>query len=156
LGAELKELARKIWGGLVDGGKGVVVIAALLATASLLVTVLSASGLGVKFSQLLLGFSGDHVLGVLLISALLCILLGMDVPTTASYLLTASVAGPALVKLGLAPITAHLFIFYFAILSAITPPVCASVYAAATIVGENFWKVAGQALRIAGAVFFIP
>ena len=61
-----------------------------------------------------------------------------------------------MVKLGLAPLTAHLFIFYFAILSAITPPVCASVYAAATIVGENFWKVAGQALRIAGAVFFIP
>jgi hypothetical protein len=74
----------------------------------------------------------------------------------ASYLLTASVAAPALIKLGLQPLTAHLFIFYFAILSAITPPVCASVYAAATIVGENFWKVAGQVLRITGAVFFIP
>jgi TRAP transporter 4TM/12TM fusion protein len=156
IGREMRELARKIWEGLIDGGKGVVVIAALLATASLLVTVLSASGLGVKFSQLLLGFSGDALIGVLLISALLCIMLGMDVPTTASYLLTASVAGPALSKLGLPPLAAHLFIFYFAILSAITPPVCASVYAAATIVQENFWKVAGQALRIAGAVFFIP
>ncbi|MGE0700305.1 MAG: TRAP transporter permease [Hyphomicrobiaceae bacterium] len=156
LGRDLRSLAIKVWNGLVDGGKGVVIIAALLATASLLVTVLSASGLGVKFSQLLLGFSGDALIGVLLISALLCILLGMDVPTTASYLLTASVAAPALSKLGLPPLGAHLFIFYFAILSAITPPVCASVYAAATIVGENFWKVAGQALRIAGAVFFIP
>jgi len=156
IGAELRTLIAKIWDGLVDGGKGVVLIAALLAAASLLVTVLSASGLGVKFSQLLLSFSGDVLVGVLLISAVLCIILGMDVPTTASYLLTASVAGPALVKLGLPPLTAHLFIFYFAILSAITPPVCASVYAAATIVGENFWKVAGQSLRIAGAVFFIP
>lgn len=153
---DLRDLAVKVWQGLVDGGKGVVIIAALLATASILVTVLSASGLGVKFSQLLLGFSGDVLIGVLLISALLCILLGMDVPTTASYLLTASVAGPALAKLGLPLLGAHLFIFYFAILSAITPPVCASVYAAATIVQENFWKVAGQALRIAGAVFFIP
>jgi TRAP-type uncharacterized transport system fused permease subunit len=152
----LRDLGQRIWVGLVDGGKGVVVIAALLATAALLVTVLSATGLGVKFSQLLLGFTGEQVLGVLIMSGILCILLGMDVPTTASYLLTASVAGPALVKLGLAPLTAHLFIFYFAILSAITPPVCASVYAAATIVQENFWKVAGQALRIAGAVFFIP
>jgi TRAP-type uncharacterized transport system fused permease subunit len=80
-------------------------------------------------------------------------MLGMDVPTTASYLLTASVSAPALIKLGLQPLTSHLFIFYFAILSAITPP---AVYAAATIAGENFWKVAGQALRIAGAVFFIP
>ena len=156
IGSECLELGRKIWEGLIDGGKGVIVIAVLLAAASMLVTVLSASGLGVKFSQLLLGFGGDYLVGVLLISALLCIMLGMDVPTTASYLLTASVAAPALVKLGLAPLTAHLFIFYFAILSAITPPVCASVYAAATIVGENFWKVAGQALRIAGAVFFIP
>ena len=155
-GREMTMLGRQVWDGLVDGGKGVVIIAALLATAALLVTVLSATGLGVKFSQLLLGFSGDYLIGALLVSAALCILLGMDVPTTASYLLTASVAAPALVKLGLPPLNAHLFIFYFAILSAITPPVCASVYAAATIVQENFWKVAGQALRIAGAVFFIP
>ena len=150
------QFLRDLWAGLVDGGKSVVVIAALLATASLLVAVLSASGLGVKFSQLLLSFSGEHLVGVLLIAALLCIMLGMDVPTTASYLLTASVIAPVLAKLGLAPLTAHLYIFYFAILSAITPPVCASVYAAATIAGENFWKVAGQALRIAGAVFLIP
>ncbi|MEZ5815851.1 MAG: TRAP transporter fused permease subunit [Hyphomicrobiaceae bacterium] len=156
LGSHMQELGRHVWEGFVDGGKGVVVIAALLAAASLLVTVLSASGLGVKFSQLLLGFSGEYLIGVLLISGILCILLGMDVPTTASYLLTASVAAPALVKLGIPALGAHLFIFYFAILSAITPPVCASVYAAATIVNENFWKVAGQALRIAGAVFFIP
>lgn len=155
-GAELRIYARQVWDGLVDGGHSVVIIAALLATASMLVTVLSATGLGVKFSQLLLGFSGEHLLGVLLIAAMLCILLGMDVPTTASYLLTASVIAPVLSKLGLEPLTAHLYIFYFAILSAITPPVCASVYAAATIAGENFWKVAGQALRIAGAVFLLP
>ncbi|MGE0222972.1 MAG: TRAP transporter permease [Acetobacteraceae bacterium] len=156
LGAELRAYGHQVWNGLVDGGRSVVIIAALLATASLLVTVLSATGLGVKFSQLLLGFSGEHLIGVLLIAALLCIILGMDVPTTASYLLTASVVAPVLSKLGLAPLTAHLYIFYFAILSAITPPVCASVYAAATIAGENFWTVAGQALRIAGAVFLIP
>jgi TRAP-type uncharacterized transport system fused permease subunit len=152
----MRELAGKLWGGLVEGGKGVVVIAALLAAASLLVTVLTATGLSVKFSQLLLGFSGENLVGILLISALLCILLGMDVPTTASYLLTAAVAAPALSQLGLPPLTAHLFIFYYAILSALTPPVCASVYAAATIAHENFWKVAAQALRIAGAVYLIP
>jgi TRAP transporter 4TM/12TM fusion protein len=156
LARDMTDLAGKIWGGLVDGGKGVVVIAALLAAASLLVTVLSATGVSVKFSQLLLGFSGESLVGVLLISALLCVLLGMDVPTTASYLLTASVAAPALSQLGLPPLTAHLFIFYYAILSALTPPVCASVYAAATIAHENFWKVAAQALRIAGAVYLIP
>jgi TRAP transporter 4TM/12TM fusion protein len=156
LTGEARDFVHALWSGLVDGAKGVVVIAALLAAASLLVTVLTATGVGVKFSQLLLGLTGDSLLLVLLISAALCIMLGMDVPTTASYLLTASVAAPVLSKLGLPPIIAHLFIFYFAILSAITPPVCASVYAAASIVGANFWQVAGQALRIAGAVFFIP
>jgi TRAP transporter 4TM/12TM fusion protein len=156
LGAELKLLARQVWVGLVDGGSGLIVIAVLLACASILVTVLNATGIGVKFSQLLLSLTGEHLLVVLIISAVLCTLLGMDVPTTASYILTASVAAPLLTKLGLAPLTAHLFIFYFAILSALTPPVCASVYAAATLVQENFWKVAGQALRIAGAVYIIP
>jgi TRAP transporter 4TM/12TM fusion protein len=153
---EARAFGMAIWKGLVDGAKGVIVIAALLAAASLLVTVLTATGVGVKFSQMLLGLTGESLLLVLLISAALCIMLGMDVPTTASYLLTASVAAPVLTKLGLPPLIAHLFIFYFAILSAITPPVCASVYAAASIINENFWKVAGQALRIAGAVFFIP
>ncbi len=156
LGSELRVYGKQVWTGFVDGGGSVVVIAALLTTASLLVAVLSATGLGVKFSQLLLSFSGDHLIGVLLIAAGLCIMLGMDVPTTASYLLTASVVAPVLSKLGLEPLVAHLYIFYFAILSAITPPVCASVYAAATIAGENFWRVAGQALRIAGAVFLLP
>lgn len=156
LTSEFATVLRQVWSGIVDGGRSVIVIAALLSAASLLVAVLSATGLGVKFSQLLLGFSGQHLLGVLLISALLCILLGMDVPTTASYLLTASVTAPVLARLGLPPLTAHLFIFYFAILSAITPPVCASVYAAATIAGESFWKVAREALRIAGAVFLLP
>jgi TRAP transporter 4TM/12TM fusion protein len=155
-GRQLRGFLAAVWEGLVDGAKGVVAIAALLAAASLLVTVLTSSGIGVKFSQLLLGLSGEHLIVVLLVTAVLCIMLGMDVPTTASYLLTASVAAAALVKLGLAPLTTHLYIFYFAILSAITPPVCASVFAAASIVNENFWKVAGQALRIAGAVFFIP
>ncbi|MGE5512689.1 MAG: TRAP transporter permease [Bacteroidota bacterium] len=154
--AEARAFGTAVWTGFVDGAKGVVAIAALLAAAALLVTVLTASGIGVKFSQLLLGLTGESLIVVLLITAVLCIMLGMDVPTTASYLLTASVAAAVLIKLGLAPLTAHLFIFYFAILSAITPPVCASVYAAASIVNENFWSVAGQALRIAGAVFFIP
>ncbi len=156
LDRELRAFGSAIWSGLVDGGKGVVVIAALLASAGILVTVLTATGIAVKFSQLLLGLTGEQFIIVLMISAVLCILLGMDVPTTASYILTAAVAAPLLTSLGLEPLTAHLFIFYFAILSAITPPVCASVFAAATIVQESFWKVAGESLRIAGAVYFVP
>ena len=92
----------------------------------------------------------------LLLAAVLSIVLGMDVPTTASYVLAAAIAAPSLVRLGLPELTAHLFVFYYAILSAITPPVCASVYAAAALAGANFWKVAGRALVLAGAIYVVP
>ena len=142
--------------GLADGGKGLIMIAVLLGCAGILTSVLSSSGLGSKVSSELIAIAGDNLLAALVLSAVLCILLGMDVPTTASYVLTAAVAAPVLTKLGLPPLTAHLFIFYFAILSAITPPVCASVYAAAAIAGERFWIVARYAMLMAGAVYVIP
>ncbi len=142
--------------GLVTGGKGLIMIAVLLACAGMLTSILGASGLGVKASGELIAVAGDSLLVALLMTALLCVLLGMDVPTTASYILTASVAAPVLAKFGLPALTAHLFIFYFAILSAITPPVCASVYAAATIAQESFWKVAKNAMIVAGGVYFLP
>ena len=148
----VRHLAR----GLADGGKGLIMIAVLLGCAGILASVLSASGLGSKVSSELIAIAGDNLLAALVLSAVLCILLGMDVPTTASYVLTAAVAAPVLTKLGLPPLTAHLFIFYFAILSAITPPVCASVYAAAAIAGERFWIVARYAMLMAGAVYVIP
>ena len=100
--------------------------------------------------------SGQGLIVALLLAAVLAILLGMDVPTTASYVLAAAVAAPSLVRLGLPEMTAHLFVFYYAILSAITPPVCASVYAAAALARANFWKVAGRALVLAGAVYVVP
>lgn len=155
-GEELKLFFRQLFQGLVDGGRGLVVIAALVACASIFLVALTSTGLGVKLSLMMLGLSGEQMILLLVMTGVLCILLGMDVPTTASYLLTASVAAPLLSRVGLPPLTAHLFIFYFAILSAITPPVCASVYAAASLVGESFWRVAGMALRVAGGVYLIP
>jgi len=151
-----REFAVHVAQGLAEGGKGLIMIAVLLGCAGILTAVLSASGLGSKVSSELIAIAGDNLLAALVMSAVLCILLGMDVPTTASYVLTAAVAAPVLTKLGLPPLTAHLFIFYFAILSAITPPVCASVYAAAAIAGERFWAVARYAMLMAGAVYVIP
>lgn len=142
--------------GLADGGRGLIMISVLLACAGILASVLSASGLGSKVSSELIEIAGNSVLLALVLSAVLCILLGMDVPTTASYILTAAVAAPLLTRLGVDPLAAHLFIFYFAILSAITPPVCASVYAAAAIAGERFWAVARYAMLMASPVYVIP
>lgn len=153
---EVTTFAREIFEGLVQGGQGLLTVAVLLACSSILVATLTSSGLAIKISDLLIGLSGEHLFTILVLAAITCILLGMDVPTTASYVLTISVVGPSLIRMGLEPISAHMFVFYFAILSAITPPVCASVYAAATIANENFWKVAWQAMRVAGAAYFIP
>ncbi|MDF1715848.1 MAG: TRAP transporter fused permease subunit [Antarcticimicrobium sp.] len=149
-------LARDVYEGMVEAGRALVMIAALLACAAIVVKVLTATGAGVKISNLLFSVSDQGLIVALLLAAVLSIVLGMDVPTTASYVLAAAIAAPSLVRLGLPELTAHLFVFYYAILSAITPPVCASVYAAAALAGANFWKVAGRALVLAGAVYVVP
>ena len=149
-------LAGDVYEGMIEAGRALVMIAALLACAAIVVKVLTATGAGVKISNLLFSVSDQGLIVALLLAAVLSIVLGMDVPTTASYVLAAAVAAPSLVRLGLPELTAHLFVFYYAILSAITPPVCASVYAAAALAGASFWKVAGRALLLAGAVYIVP
>ena len=149
-------LASDVYKGMVEAGRALVMIAALLACGAIVVKVLTATGAGVKISNLLFSVSDQGLIVALLLAAVLSIVLGMDVPTTASYVLAAAVAAPSLVRLGLPELTAHLFVFYYAILSAITPPVCASVYAAAALAGASFWKVAGRALSLAGAVYVVP
>ena len=92
----------------------------------------------------------------LLLTALACIVLGMEVPTTAAYVICVSVAGPALIDLGLEPLTDHLFVFWFALLSTITPPVCGGVFIAATMVGENWFKVALSAMALGLGLYIVP
>lgn len=151
-----KLLIAQVIDGLWKGGKAIAMIAVLLACAAIVVKVLTATGAGVKVSSLILSFSGGSLVLVLILTAILAILLGMDVPTTASYILASAIAAPILTRLGVEPLNAHLFVFYFAIMSAITPPVCASVFAAASIAGENFWRVAGHAVVMAIALYLIP
>ncbi len=106
-------------------------IAAIILCASIIIGVLSITGLGVKITSLILSGSGGLLWPSLLLTALACLLLGMEVPTTAAYVICVSVAGPALTQLGLEPLQAHLFVFWFALLSTITPPVCGAVFIAA-------------------------
>ncbi|MWD26035.1 TRAP transporter fused permease subunit [Aquicoccus sp. SCR17] len=151
-----RTLLAQVIEGLWQGGKAIAMIAVLLACAAIVVKVLTATGAGVKVSSLILSFSDGNLVLVLILTAILAILLGMDVPTTASYILASAIAAPILTRLGVEPLNAHLFVFYFAIMSAITPPVCASVFAAASIAGENFWRVAGHAVVMAIALYLIP
>ncbi|MEL6575688.1 MAG: TRAP transporter fused permease subunit [Pseudomonadota bacterium] len=137
-------------------GRQVALIASIILCASLVIGVLSITGLGVKITSLILSGSGGALWPALLLTALACLVLGMEVPTTAAYVICVSVAGPALIELGLAPLEAHLFVFWFALLSTITPPVCGAVFIAAGMVGENWLKVAMTAMALGIGLYLIP
>ncbi|MEE9335622.1 MAG: TRAP transporter fused permease subunit [Granulosicoccaceae bacterium] len=137
-------------------GKQIAVIASIIVCASIIIGVLGITGLGVKITSMILSGSGGLLWPALGLTALACLILGMEVPTTAAYVICVSVAGPALTNIGLQPLQAHLFIFWFALLSTITPPVCGAVFIAAGIVRENWIKVAGYAMLLGVGLYLIP
>jgi len=141
---------------LLTAARQVSMIAAIIICASIIIGVLSVTGLGVKITSLILSGSGGMLWPALLLTALACLILGMEVPTTAAYVICISVAGPALAQLGLAPLQAHLFVFWFALLSTITPPVCGAVFIAAGMIGESWLKVALTAMSLGFGLYVIP
>lgn len=146
----------RLLAGVVDAARQIALIAAIIICSGLIVGVFHATGLGVKITGLILDLSGGNLWAALLLTALACIILGMELPTTAAYLICVAVAGPALVKLGLAELHAHMFVFWYALLCTITPPVCGTVFVAASIAGTPWLPVAGMAMRIGLGLFLIP
>lgn len=149
-------VASRIGVALIGAARQVAMIAAIILCASIIIGVLSITGLGVKITSLILEGAGGMLWPSLLLTALACLVLGMEVPTTAAYVICVSVAGPALTKLGLEPLQAHLFVFWFALLSTITPPVCGAVFIAAGMIGENWLKVALSAMALGIGLYLIP
>lgn len=140
----------------VNSGRQISMIASIILCASIVIGVLGQTGLGVKITSLILSGSGHILWPALLLTGLACLVLGMEVPTTAAYVICVSVAGPALQELGLAPLIAHLFVFWFALLSTITPPVCGAVFIASGMVGENWLRIAGTAMTLGLGLYLIP
>jgi TRAP-type uncharacterized transport system fused permease subunit len=140
----------------ITSARQVAMIASIILCASIIIGVLSVTGLGVKITSLILSGSSGLLWPSLLLTALACLVLGMEVPTTAAYVICVSVAGPALVQSGLEPLQAHLFVFWFALLSTITPPVCGAVFIAAGMVGEDWLKVALTAMSLGIGLYIIP
>ena len=141
---------------LISASKQIAMIASIILCASIIVGVLGITGLGIKVTSLILSFSGGLIWPALFLTALACLFLGMEVPTTAAYVICVSVAGPALIDLGMAPLTVHLFVFWYALLSTITPPVCGGVFIAAGMVGENWLRVAITAMSLGIGLYLIP
>ena len=131
-------------------------IIAVCACAGIIVGVISLTGVGARFSALLLGIAESSQLLALFFAMCIAILLGMGMPTTAAYAVAASVVAPGLVQLGIPTLTAHFFVFYFAVLSAITPPVALASYAAAGISGANPMETSVASFKIGIAAFIVP
>ncbi len=146
----------KILGALEFGAKNMLPVAAACACAGIVVGVINLTGLGLKFTSLILFIAGDSLAPALIFTMIAGIILGMGLPTTAAYIVQAALLIPALIKLGVPVIAAHLFVFYFAIISAITPPVAMAVYAAAGISGSNIWKTGIAAIKIGATGFIVP
>ncbi len=137
-------------------GRQIAVIASIILCAGIIIGVLGLTGLGVKLTSLILSASGNLLWPALLLTAIACLVLGMEVPTTAAYVICVAVAGPALVALGLDTLTTHLFVFWYALLSTITPPVCGAVFIAAGMVGDNWLRVSARAMALGIGLYLIP
>lgn len=131
-------------------------IIAVCACAGIIVGVISLTGVGARFSALLLGLAEASQLIALIFAMFIAILLGMGMPTTAAYAVAASVVAPGLVQLGIPMLTAHFFVFYFAVVSAITPPVALASYAAAGISGANPMETSVASFKIGISAFIVP
>jgi TRAP transporter 4TM/12TM fusion protein len=151
-----KEILTRLEAAVLTAARQVSVIAAIIVCASIIIGVLAITGLGVKITSLILSGSGGYLWPSLFLTAIACLILGMEVPTTAAYVICVSVAGPALIQQGLEPLQAHLFVFWFALLSTITPPVCGAVFIAAGMIGENWLKVAMSAMALGLGLYIIP
>ena len=127
-----------------------------IGTVSIIIAVLGATGLPLEFAKVISGSAGDNLLVALIFAALAALVLGMGMPTLPAYLTIVIILGPSLTSLGLTDLTAHFFVFYFGVASAITPPVAMAAFAAASISGGGAIGTAVQATRIGIVIFAIP
>ena len=138
------------------GASSIVEMCGILAGSQIVISLISLTGFATKLSSLIVALGQQNVFLCLVCSMLVCTLLGMGLPTTAAYVLGASVLSPALITLGISPLASHLFVFYYACLSAITPPVCVAVFMASGLAKSNWFKTGILACMIALPIFIIP
>jgi len=141
---------------LEKGALSAVPVAAACAIIGIVIGITSLSGAALTLGSAVLSLSGGYLVTTLLLTMVVAIIMGMGLPSTAAYVLTSAVAAPALIKIGVLPLAAHLFVFYFGIMSTITPPVAVGAYAAAGIAGTNPNETGWAAVRLALAGFIVP
>jgi TRAP transporter 4TM/12TM fusion protein len=156
LNPETRMGPRRILDGLHQGAKGTLQLLAVCATAGIIVGVIGLTGIGLRFSSMILAVAENSQFIALIFAMMISILLGMGMPTTAAYAVAASVVAPGLIKLGIEPLVAHMFIFYYAVISSITPPVALAAYAGAAISGSDPMRTSVTAFKYGMAAFIVP
>lgn len=151
-----RQLISNLVDGIADAGKGMVIIGVLLAGAQILVSMINLTGVGVALSSFIVSFAGDSSTLVALVVGIVCLIMGMGLPTTAAYVLVAAVLAPAMTLVGFDSLSTHLFVFYFATISVITPPVCVAVFVGAGIAKTNWIPVAFEAVRLGAVTYTVP
>jgi TRAP transporter 4TM/12TM fusion protein len=141
---------------LADGSIGVLNAAATCATAGIIVGVVTLTGLGLKFSAIVISYAGGSLLLTAIYTSLIVWIIGLAVPVTASYIICAVIAAPALTQLGVPEFAAHMFIFYYAVLSEVSPPTALSPFAAAAITGGDPYKTTLQSWKYTMPAFLVP
>ncbi len=156
----LQKETRPTWPGIVGAlegtGRTMLDLVAITTLAGIVIGAFQLSGLTSKLPLLLVSTAGGNVFLLLVLTALVSIFLGMSLPTTVVYITLAVLVGPALAQLGIVPLAAHLFLFYFGMLSLITPPDCLATYAAAAIAKSDFWKTGWVAMRLGIVAYIVP
>ena len=156
LGKETRPSLKGILTSVEETGKILLDIVVVTALAGLVIGAFQLSGLTFKFALLLVSTAGGNIVFLLFLSAVVSIILGMSMPTTVVYIMLAILVGPALVQVGIPPLAAHLFFFYFGMLSLITPPDCIATYAAASIARADFWKSGWTGMRLGIVAYIVP
>ncbi|MGQ9646277.1 MAG: TRAP transporter large permease subunit, partial [Thermodesulfobacteriota bacterium] len=128
----------------------------MMSCVQMAVTMISLTGFGVKISEIIMSLAGVNIILALIATMICAIILGMGMTTTAAYVIAAAVLGPALEGLGLPPLAGHLFIFWYAIKSGLTPPVCIACFTAAAIAGANWVRLAWIAIRLGIGGYIMP
>ncbi len=154
--ADLRRWLERLQVAVVDAGRQIATIAAILICAGLITGVFHKTGVGVKITSLILSASDGSLWIGLILTGLASLLLGMELPTTAAYVICIAVAGDALQSMGLTPLYAHLFVFWYALLCTITPPVCGNVFIAAGIAQTPWLPVAGRSMLLGVGLFVLP
>lgn len=141
---------------LEDGITGSVTICATCATAGIIVGIVTMTGMGLTLSSAIIQLSGGVLIFALVLTMICSLILGMGMPSSAAYIVLAVLAAPALIKMGVGKLTAHFFIFYFGVLSNITPPVALAAFAAAPLAKESAMKIGWNAVRLGCVAFIVP